>query len=148
MTRLEVCVLGAPPAGVRAAHLRRVLEEASARLRLRRASVTVRFAGDRSVRRLNRAYRGVDRATDVLSFPMGGGPGGLLHLGDVIISRDRAAAQARASGLSLTREVEELVLHGLLHLLGYDHEADQGEMDALELELRLRLLDRRPGSGR
>jgi probable rRNA maturation factor len=99
-------------------------------------SVTIAFVRDRLIRQLNRTYRGQDCATDVLSFP----DGDSNYLGDVVISTDTAARQAAGSGLTLERELEELTLHGILHLCGYDHEADRGQMNRLELKLRQRLL--------
>ncbi|MFP5261182.1 MAG: rRNA maturation RNase YbeY [Blastocatellia bacterium] len=116
------------------------------------ASLTVAFVRDRRIRDLNRDYRGKDRATDVLSFPAGDGrvgpaeamrgadPNSMGHIGDVIISTDTALDQAREAGHSLAREVSELVIHGTLHLCGYDHENDRGEMNRLELRLRRKLL--------
>ena len=86
------------------------------------------------MRALNRRYRGKDRSTDVLSFPA---PPPLL--GDLVISVPYAARQARRRGQRLSREIERLLLHGYLHLLGYDHETDGGEMDALEARLKRRL---------
>jgi probable rRNA maturation factor len=100
------------------------------------------IVGDATVRRLNRAYRGIDRATDVLSFPAEepGHPGSAApgFLGDVVIARGVAARQARDAGHPLATELRVLALHGLLHLLGYDHEQDQGEMARLERRLRRR----------
>jgi probable rRNA maturation factor len=87
------------------------------------------------MRRLNRKYRGKDQSTDVLAFPAG--DGGLL--GDIVVSVPFAARQARKAGEPLTREIDRLLVHGFLHLMGYDHETDQGEMDALENRLRRRL---------
>ena len=90
---------------------------------------------------LNRTYRGVDRPTDVLSFADGEtDPTGRLNLGEVVISLDAARRQGVELGHGEVRELEELVLHGVLHLLGYDHENDGGEMNALELRLREELL--------
>jgi probable rRNA maturation factor len=97
------------------------------------------FAGDATLRRLNRSYRGKDRPTDVLSFP---GPGGEEGLGDVIVSVPTAERNARRYGRALAFELDLLALHGLLHLLGYDHETDDGTMERLERRLRLRLLGR------
>ncbi len=94
------------------------------------------FAGDRTLHRLNRTYRGKDKPTDVLSFP-GGGPGGL---GDIVISVETAHRNARATRRPLPRELEVLALHGFLHVLGYDHETDHGTMDRLERRLRRELL--------
>jgi probable rRNA maturation factor len=111
------------------------------------ASVTIAFVRDAAIRRLNLSYRGKDRATDVLSFPTGDEadePAGSLRerdfLGDVVISADTAAGQASEAGHSFEREVSELVIHGILHLCGYDHETDEGEMNRLELRLRRKLL--------
>jgi len=103
------------------------------------ASLGVRFAGDRALRRANRAFRGKDRATDVLSFPGARGPEG-WHLGDVLISVPTARRQAAAAGHPVARELKVLLLHGLLHCLGHDHETDGGTMDRLERRLRKRLL--------
>ena len=106
------------------------------------AGATVAFVSDRAMRELNRRWRGKEGTTDVLSFPAGQeefekGEG--LSLGDVVISAEQAARQAAAHGLGFEEEVAQLILHGLLHLCGYDHEADGGEMNALELRLRRRL---------
>src|SRR5918997_3955522 len=106
------------------------------------AGATVAFVSDRSMRELNRRWRGKRGTTDVLSFPSGQeeferGEG--ASLGDVVISLEQAARQAAAHGLEFENEVEQLILHGLLHLCGYDHETDGGEMKALELRLRRRL---------
>ena len=83
---------------------------------------------DDQIQSLNRDYRGVDHPTDVLSFPQGSKDphSGHVNLGDIIISLPRAAAQADADGHSLEDELVLLVVHGLLHLLGYDHEKDDG----------------------
>ncbi len=95
------------------------------------------FCGDAAMRRLNRTYRAKDRTTDVLSFPSGAAENGFL--GDLIVSAPEARRQARATGSRFEKVVKKLLLHGLLHLLGYDHETDDGEMDALEGRLRRRL---------
>jgi probable rRNA maturation factor len=87
----------------------------------------VRLVGDRAIRTLNRRWRGVDRATDVLAFAQREGPGGHLHpelLGDVVIAVPTAARQAREAGHSLAAEIDLLVVHGVLHLLGHEHEGD------------------------
>jgi len=100
------------------------------------SSATIAFVSDRKSRELNRTFRGIDKPTDVLSFPSGdGGP----DLGDIAVSIETAKIQARQNGLSLEREIAQLILHGLLHLCGYDHETDKGEMNRLELQLRRRL---------
>jgi probable rRNA maturation factor len=118
--------------------LRRVLE-AAARERGVRAEgeLVLVFTGDAAIRTLNARYRHKDVATDVLSFA---GEGGEEGLGDVVISIPAAARNARRLGRSLDSEIEVLALHGLLHVLGYDHETDDGEMDRLEGRLRRRIL--------
>ena len=92
---------------------------------------------DARVRALNRRYRRKNSATDVLSFPAE--EGGLTpYLGDVVIAAGVARRQARAAGHALRTELRVLALHGLLHLLGYDHETDNGRMARLEARLRRR----------
>ena len=121
---------------VRPPRLRRVLRAAAQALRVR-GELALVLAGDGLLRRLNRDYRGKDEATDVLSFPGGGGVAGL---GDVVISVARAERNARGLGRTLAQELEVLALHGFLHVLGYDHETDDGTMERLEGRLRRRLL--------
>ena len=107
-----------------------------------KGDATVVFVSDRSIRELNRRFRGKSFATDVLSFPTEAEPfeaESRKHLGDVVISVQRAATQAKANKLSFSSEVEQLILHGLLHLCGYDHESDNGEMNRLELKLRRKM---------
>jgi probable rRNA maturation factor len=101
-----------------------------------RGEVNVLITSDDKMRRLNRDFRGKDKATDVLSFPAAQN---WKVAGDIAISRDIARENARALGHSLTTEVKILLLHGLLHLAGHDHESDNGEMAALEQELRAKL---------
>jgi probable rRNA maturation factor len=103
---------------------------------------TVVFVSDAAIRKLNRQFRGKDYATDVLSFPSQAESfetDAKANLGEIVISLDRAQVQAKESGLTLANEVEQLILHGLLHLCGYDHETDNGEMNRLELKLRKKL---------
>jgi probable rRNA maturation factor len=96
---------------------------------------SVVLVSDRAMRRYNHEYRGLDTATDVLSFP-GDDP----YLGDILISVDTASRQALGSRtLSFETNLKRLALHGLLHLMGYDHETDEGEMRAVETRLRRRL---------
>lgn len=104
-------------------------------------SLGVRFAGDRAVRRMNRDFRGKDKPTDVLSFPGEASPEG-RHLGDIVISIPTARRQAAERGASLEDEVRLLLLHGVLHCLGHDHETDGGEMERLEARLRRRWMQR------
>ena len=99
------------------------------------SSATIAFVSDKRIRELNRQFRGVDKATDVLSFPAEE----QANLGDIAVSVDTAAMQAKENGLTLDDEIAQLILHGLLHLCGYDHETDNGEMNRLELRLRRRL---------
>ena len=99
------------------------------------SSATIAFVSDKRIRELNRQFRGIDKATDVLSFPAEEES----NLGDVAVSVETAATQARDNGLSFDDEIAQLILHGLLHLCGYDHKTDNGEMNRLELRLRKKL---------
>jgi len=111
------------------------------------AEVTLVLVRDPAIRKLNRRFRGKDTATDVLSFPASDQreeSAAVVEresLGDVVISTDTAVKQARDAGYSLERELSELVIHGVLHLCGYDHENDNGKMNRVELRLRRKLLD-------
>ncbi|HUP40823.1 MAG TPA: rRNA maturation RNase YbeY [Vicinamibacterales bacterium] len=96
-----------------------------------RGSVAVAILPDSKVKALNRRFRRVNKGTDVLSFPGTG-----KYLGDIAISRGIARKQAKLLGHSLTVELRVLALHGLLHLLGYDHESDNGRMARAEARLR------------
>ena len=103
---------------------------------------TIVFVSDAAIKKLNRQFRGKNAATDVLSFPMQADSfeaDNQSHLGEVVISVERAATQAKENGLTFKNEVQQLILHGLLHLSGYDHETDAGEMNRLELKLRKKL---------
>lgn len=102
-------------------------------------SLAVRFTGDREMRRLNRTFRGRDAATDVISFPGGETPEG-RHLGDLVVAVPTARRQAAAAGHPVERELRALLLHGILHCLGHDHETDGGAMARLERRLGRRLL--------
>jgi probable rRNA maturation factor len=126
---------------VHRARLRAVLQEAARALGVA-GELALVLTGDAALRRLNARYRGKDVPTDVLSFPGGAGGAGL---GDVVISVEAAARNARALRRTLPRELEVLALHGFLHTLGYDHETDDGTMRRLERRLRRRLLSRAPG---
>jgi len=106
------------------------------------------LVGDRTMARLNGRYRSIPTPTDVLSFPMREGPFGELSedlLGDVVISVETADRQARAAGRSLRKELAALLIHGILHLLGYDHQtpSEAKRMKRLERRLSLPLLDSR-----
>jgi len=152
---------------VRTASLTTFVRNLKRRLRLGNREFNICFVDNRAIRQLNSAYRGRDEATDVLSFPWNEAasgqwlqPGGAVvpaarkggrpvppglpgrirnFLGDVVISVETARRNARAEGHSTLNEIRWLALHGVLHLLGYDHEHDNGEMMALELALREQL---------
>ncbi len=101
-----------------------------------KGTVTVMVTHSREIRSLNSRFRGQDYATDVLSFPPALDNG---FAGDIAISLDIAARNARSQRHSLGQEVQILLLHGILHLAGYDHEGDRGEMADKEQRLRRRL---------
>jgi len=124
-------------AGIRAS-LRKLLSLTGQR----NAEVSVLLVGDTAMRSLNRRYRGRDRTTDVLSFPLREGRFSRIQpqvLGDIVLSLPTAARQAKAAGESYYSEIERLLVHGYLHLLGYDHERSRAEarrMDGRERRLR------------
>jgi probable rRNA maturation factor len=105
-----------------------------------RGDVCIAIVSDRRMRALNRQFRGKDYATDVLSFRSDSSTslrsGQRKFLGDIVIGEGVAARQARAAGHSIRTELRVLSLHGLLHLLGYDHEGDDGKMARVEARLR------------
>lgn len=111
-------------------------------------SLTVAFVSDRKMLELNRFFRKKNRTTDVLSFPFEPDefaaapeafPPASEFLGDLVISAEQAEKQAKENNLDLETEIKQLILHGILHLCGYDHETDAGEMNALEIKLRDKL---------
>jgi probable rRNA maturation factor len=108
-----------------------------AALRRADAELSVAVVTDRRIRALNREWRGKDEATDVLSFPQSEPPGAGPLLGDVVVSLDTAARRARDDGRPLAAELDRYLAHGLLHLIGYDHErpADARRMAAQEARL-------------
>lgn len=121
--------------------LRAVGIAALARAGAEEGELSVLLCDDRTMELLNRHFRNKAKPTDVLSFPAHDRlPTGTVHLGDVAISLETAARQAEAAGHSLQRELCLLLIHGALHVCGYDHEQDQGEMEALETQLREELL--------
>jgi probable rRNA maturation factor len=121
---------------VQTLRLRRVLEGAAQRLGVA-GEVSLVLTRDPALRALNARYRGKDAPTDVLSFP---GPEREPDLGDIVVSIDSAERNARRLGRTLQKELDVLALHGFLHVLGFDHETDDGEMDRLERRLRRELL--------
>jgi probable rRNA maturation factor len=111
---------------------------------------SVAFISDKRMKKLNDVFRGKDSTTDVLSFPHQPDELESVHhlsasdesknfLGDIVISLEQAQRQAKENKLTLAKEIKQLILHGALHLCGHDHETDDGEMNARELELRERL---------
>jgi probable rRNA maturation factor len=105
--------------------------------------LTVAFVSDRRIKELNNIFRDKNRPTDVLSFPYEPDQYDYLEtenfLGDIVISVEQAQRQAKENNLTLENEIKQLILHGILHLVGYDHESDGGEMNRLELKLRRKL---------
>jgi probable rRNA maturation factor len=132
-----LCAVAAAPTAARVrAWTLALLSEAGAK----RASLSILLCGDRRMRTLNRTWRRIDRPTDVLSFlPFAESPSSLSSpfLGDLVIDVPYAARQARRRGHPASREVQILLAHGLLHLLGYDHETDDGTMFRLQRRLIL-----------
>ena len=106
-------------------------------------SATVAFISDRRMKELNQFFRSKNSTTDILSFPHESDTFAddedKEFLGDIIISAEQAQRQAKENGITLENEIEQLILHGVLHLCGYDHETDEGEMNAIELKLRKKL---------
>jgi probable rRNA maturation factor len=107
------------------------------------SDLTINFVDDDAIRELNRVWRGRNRTTDILTFPSGDDEatpdGSYRLLADLVISVDQAKRQAREQKHDLATEIRYLLVHGLIHALGYDHETDQGEMDALERRIRPRV---------
>ena len=116
--------------------LTRFLRDAIAAVDLQ-GEVSVLLTGDEAIRALNRQYRHQDKPTDVLSFPASELAAGIA--GDLVISLETVQRQAAMRGHSLEMEIKILLLHGLLHLAGYDHEIDEGAMQRKELRLRRKL---------
>src|SRR6185369_997500 len=127
---------------INAKPLRELGERALRTIGSRKQAATIVFVSDAAIRKLNKQFRGKDQVTDVLSFPSEAEPfeaENQAQLGEVIISVQRAADQANQNRLTFSNEVEQLILHGLLHLCGYDHETDDGKMNRLEVKLRKKL---------
>lgn len=107
------------------------------------AEISVVFVDDGEMRNLNRNYRGINKSTDVLAFPMNEGRFAAINpdlLGDIVISVPRAQLQADQQEHSLERELTTLLIHGLLHLMGYDHETDKEEAAMKEMEAEYMML--------
>jgi probable rRNA maturation factor len=100
------------------------------------ADACVALSDDSNVRALNATYRGLDKPTNVLSFPAGSGPrDGVIPLGDIVLAAETIAREAEQQGVAPIQHLQHLVVHGLLHLLGYDHETDEeaAQMEAVEI---------------
>jgi len=110
-------------------------------LRFPRKAVTVQFISDAAMARLNQTFRHKRGSTDVLSFPANGATPkrSASYAGDIAISPETARRNARRFSRTLAAEMRILILHGMLHLAGFDHETDEGEMERLERRLRRRL---------
>lgn len=104
----------------------------------KQTEVSVVLLNQEQMQKYNYQYRKKNYPTDVLSFPADP-----PYLGDILLCVDKAQENAASAGYSINREIQILLLHGVLHLLGYDHETDHGEMDALEEKLRKRLITNR-----
>lgn len=129
------------PGGRQTETLRGLATEVLRRLDVGSAEVGVLVCDDATIRSLNRRFRHKDRSTDVLSFPAGfAQPDGPRYLGDVAISLETAAREAAEAGTTLENELKVLVVHAIVHLCGYDHETDRGEMRRLEARLRRELI--------
>jgi len=120
------------------------LKKAQTAARIPNASVSVCLVSDAEMARMNEEYRRKKGPTDVLSFPASrtrrkSSRGEERFLGDIAIAPETARRYARRNGRALRDELRVLILHGVLHLMGYDHETDQGEMDRIEQRLRRRL---------
>jgi probable rRNA maturation factor len=134
-----VITIEANPNGLKPASLERFLASTRRAAGLK-GNVNVLIANSSTLRDLNRRFRGKDQATDVLSFPPNPSAPRTAHTaGDIAISAEIAAENAMRMGHSVADEVKVLLLHGVLHLAGYDHEHDNGEMAALEQQLRRKL---------
>jgi probable rRNA maturation factor len=126
--------------------LERFLSSVRRELKLGRREVTVCFVDDREIARLNKNFRGKSAPTDVLSFPANGTSAkdfSIEHdknaLGDIAISPQAAKRNSIRFGRTLDEELRVLILHGVMHLAGYDHEVDDGEMDRIEALMRRKL---------
>jgi probable rRNA maturation factor len=121
--------------------LRQFYERVRRELGFAPASVTIQLISDLTMARLNETYRKKRGPTDVLSFPANGArpAKGAEYIGDIAISPETARRNARRFSRSLPAEIRILILHGMIHLAGFDHETDHGEMDRLERRLRKRL---------
>jgi probable rRNA maturation factor len=121
--------------GVKSKLLSKIAHRALEVLGLSKVELSIALVSDAQIKRLNKLYRNKDKPTDVLSFPIGEKVEDWLILGDIVISVDTAKRQAQELGHSLEEELKRLLVHGLVHLLGYDHElGGEEEKKFFELE--------------
>ena len=124
--------------------VKRLIQQLLVLIRESESEVSIRFVGDTRMRRLNREYRGNERTTDVLAFAFREASGPFSHmLGDVVISIPMALRQAKSFDHSLSEELARLLIHGVLHLVGYDHE--RSEADARSMKRKEMALWKRVG---
>jgi len=112
--------------------IKSLLRKALRLLRLRKSELSILLVNDRRMRILNRQYRGVDRTTDVLSFPQIAHSSQKFVLGDIVINLHKAKRQAAEYGLTVNEEFKKLLIHGLLHLIDYDHEKSRYHKKRME----------------
>jgi probable rRNA maturation factor len=121
-----------------------MLRDLRDRLAPQAQGISITYVDDRGMRKLNREHRGKNMTTDVLSFPAEPEKGAFPHLGDIVISLPTAEKMAKKLGVSRRREVETLIIHAFLHLCGFDHEKDKGEMLSIQAQLEKELLKEEP----
>ncbi len=122
-----------------------ILDEIAHSLQVPPQTCTIMLVRNRVIQALKKEFLAVNEPTDVLSFPIHDTfPDGERYLGDIVISVDKVLEQAKVQGIAPERELAILLIHGFLHLLGYDHERDQGEMEQLEKELHQQFLNEHP----
>jgi len=142
-TKIDVLVesdLWQEPAKVKTV-LRRAVQEAAAALSTRRGELAIVLTDDSAIRLLNRQWRGIDRATNVLSFPAQDAWGKPPLIGDIVLAYETIAREAHDEGKPFAHHLAHLAVHGFLHLLGYDHQGnkDAAEMEAIERKILRRL---------
>lgn len=137
MTQPVVILIHEPRFKKHRALVRRVLLHGMKQEKLKRHAVTVVLTNDKAIRTLNHDYRGRNKPTNVLSFPDDSETGDIRHLGDIVLAYETIVKEARAQGKTTGDHLSHLVLHGLLHLLGYDHEkdGDANRMETKEIKL-------------
>jgi probable rRNA maturation factor len=121
-----------------------LVRKLSEKLAPQASGVSISYLDDRGMRKLNRLHRGINKTTDVLSFPSSPEKGEVNHIGDIVISLEKKEKKAKHFGISRRRQVETLVIHGFLHLCGHDHEKDAGEMMGIQASLEKELLADEP----